>query len=151
MRHELSIVLLTSLIPVALVAQKPPDLSKLDACKILTPADVSAATKRKVIKSVGGEVHCLYVMDAPQSVADAYDFYLEEAAVTDALLRVKSAAERGTPVPGLWSEAYVGPAIGTKGLLSLTAVNSGDMAIEIHGTSKDALIELAKVAVSRLK
>jgi len=151
MRKALSMFLLFSLIPSGLVAQKPRDLTKLDACRILTATDVAAATKRKVISSVGGEVHCGYVMDAPQSVADAYDFYLEEASIADALLRVMSPAERGTPVPGLWSEAYVGPATGTKGLLSLVALNRGDMAIEIKGTNRDALIALAKVAVSRLK
>ena len=147
----LPMFLLASMISPGLAAQKPRDLSKLDACKVLTAADVAAATKRKVLKSIGGEVHCGYVMDAPQSVADGYDFYLQEASLADALLRAQSAADRGTPVPGLWSEAYVGAATGTKGLLSLVALNRGDMAIEIHGTSRDALIALAKIAVSRLK
>jgi hypothetical protein len=131
--------------------QKGRDLSKLDACKIVTPADVAAATNRKVIKSVGGQVHCSYVVDAPQSGADTYDLYLNEAAVTEALLAVTPGKERGTPVPGLWSEAYVGPAIGSPKQLSLVALRKGDMAIEVQGPNKDALIAIAKIVVLRLK
>ena len=107
MRHALfvALLLLSCLVPAGLAAQKPRDLSKLDACKILTPADVSTSTKRKVIKSVGGEVHCSYVVEAPQSGADTYDFYLNEASIVEMLLGMKSATEKGAPVPGLWSEA----------------------------------------------
>ena len=139
------------LVAVAPSNQKGRDLSKLDACKIVTPAEVAAATNRKVIKSVGGQVHCSYVVDAPQSGADTYDLYLNEAAVTEALLAVTPGKERGTPVPGLWSEAYVGPAIGSPKQLSLVALRKGDMAIEVQGPNKDALIAIAKIAVSHLK
>lgn len=151
MRQLLMSVLLSlsSLVPTGLSAQLR-DLSMLDACKILTAADVAAATKRKVIRSVGGAVHCSYVVEAPQSGAETYDFYLNEASIVEALLGVKTATEKGTPVPGLWSEAYVGPAIGSN-QMSLVALHRGVMAIEIQGPNKDALITLAKVAVSRLK
>jgi len=132
-------------------AQKGRDLSKLDACKVLTPADVSAATKRKLIKSVGGEVHCGYLVDAPQSGADTYDFYLNEASVTAALLDLKKGAEKGTPVPGVLGEAYVGPSEGSPKQLSLVALRKGDVAFEIQGPNKDALIALARLAASRLK
>ena len=136
---------------IGLAAQKGRDLSKLDACKILTPADVSAATKRKVITSVGGQVHCSYVVEAPQSGADTYDFYLTEAAIREALLDLKNGPEKGTPVPGLWNEAYVAPSVGTPKQLSLVALRRGDMAIEIQGPNKDVLVALAQLAVSRLK
>ena len=150
MRH-LFLVLVVSLmlLPAGLGAQ-PRDLSKLDACKTLTTADVSAATKHKVIKSVGGSVHCSYVVEAPQSGADTYDFYLNEAAVVEALLGIKTAPEKGTPVPGIWSEAYVGPSVGSK-QMSLVALQRGVTAIEIQGPNKEVLIALARVAVSRLK
>ena len=129
---------------------QPRDLSKLDACKILTSADVATTTRRKVLKSVGGAVHCGYVVEAPQSGADTYDFFLNEASMVEALLVVKTAPEKGTPLPGLWNEAYVGPAIGSK-QLSLVALQRGVMAIEIQGPNKDVLIALAMVVVSRLK
>ena len=135
---------------IAIDIQKPRDLSKLDACKILTGADLTAATKRKVIRTAGGEKHCTYVLEAPKGGADTYDFFLAEASMVQALLSVKSAAEKGTPVPGLWTEAYIGPSVGSS-QLSLIALQKGDMAMEIQGPDKDALIALGKVAVSRLK
>src|SRR5262245_43843565 len=151
MRRILAAALACGLGVAGLAAQKGRDLSKLDACKILPATDVASAVKRKIIKSAGGHAHCTYVPDAPQSVADAYDFYLEEAALVEALLQVKSGAEKGTAVPGLWTEAYVGPATGTPGLLELVALKKGDMAIELKGVNKDHLIALARLAVSRLQ
>lgn len=50
MRYALSFALLCLLAPASVFAQKARDLSKLDACKILPAADVSAATKRKMVK-----------------------------------------------------------------------------------------------------
>src|SRR5215208_5293002 len=121
---------------VAPAQKKGRDLSKLDACTVLTPADVASAAKRKLVKSVGGPAFCDYLLEAPSSGADTYDFYLNEAAVTEALLGVQTAKEKGTPIPGLWTEAYIGPLTGTPNLLSLVALKRGDMAIEIHGPSK---------------
>jgi hypothetical protein len=151
MRYLLFSTLFCLLIPAGLAAEKARDLTKLDACKILTPADVAAVTKRKVVTSVGGQVHCSYVVEAPQSGADTYDFYLQEAAVTQALLELKSPADKGAPVAGLWNEAYVGPTVGSPKQLSLVALRKGDMAIQIQGPNKDVLIALGKLAVSRLK
>ena|SRR5688572_12377731 len=151
MRHIAVGSLLVAVFSSGLFAQKGRDLTKLDACKILTPADVTAATKRKVIKSVGGQVHCSYVVEAPQSGAETYDFYLSEAALIEAMFAVKTAAEKGSPVAGLWNEAYVGAATGSPGQLSLVALRKGDMAIEIKGPNKAALVALAQVAVARLK
>ncbi len=151
MRHVLVVALLAPVISSGLGAQKARDLSKLDACKILSPADVTAATKRKVIKSVGGQLHCSYIVEAPQSGADTYDFYLNEASVTEMLLGLKKGSEKSTPVPGLWSEAYVGPAVGSPNVLSLIALRKNDVAIEIQGPNKEALIALGQIAVAQLK
>ena len=95
----------------------------MDACKILTAADVAAALKQKVSKALGGGEHCMYQLEAPKAIADAYDFYLNDAATTEILLQMKKGPEKGTPVPGLWSEAYVGPARGdTPNLLSVVSI-----------------------------
>ena len=150
MPHVFPTALCVIIAATCVAAQKARDLSKLDACKILAPTDVAAASKQKVTTSVGGAVHCSYVVESPASGSDTYDFYLNEASLAEALLGMKGAGEKGTPVPGLWSEAYVGPAVGSK-QLSLVALHRGDMAIEIQGPKKDVLIALAGVAVSRLK
>ena len=151
MHRALVAALLCVLGATGFAGQKPRDLSKLDACKILPTADVEATLKRKIMKTLTAEGHCMNLPADPQSVADAYDFFLEEAAMTEMLLQMKKGADKGTPVPGLWSEAYIGPATGTPNLLSLVALKKGDMAIQINGTSKDGLIALARLAVSRLQ
>ena len=52
-------------------------------------------------------------------------------------------------MPGLWSEAYVKPRSADQ--FALIALRRGDMAIEIHGPSKNVVLALAKVAISRLE
>jgi hypothetical protein len=135
---------------VADAAQKGRDLSRLNACTILPAADVASTLKRKIVKSAGGAAHCTYVPADPQAPSDAYDFYLTDASIVEVMLQVKKGPEKGTTVPGPWSEAYAGPAIGTPNLWSLVALKKGDMAIEIKGMSKDGVIALARLAVSRL-
>jgi len=150
MRRTHACLVLFSVLPASLAAQER-DLNNLDACKILAPADVANATKRKVASSVGGGMACTYVVEAPNSGADTYHFYLTKAATIEALLKTMSASEKGTPVSGIWTEAYVGPSAGSADVLSLIALNRGDLAIEIKGPNKDILIALAKLATSRLK
>jgi hypothetical protein len=151
MHRALIAALVCALSATGLAGQKARDLSKLDACKILTTADVESILKRKIMKTLTGDKHCMYIPADPQTVADAYDFFLAEAALTEALLKMNTGADKGTPVPGLWTEAYIGPSKGTPNLLTLVALKKGDMAIEISGMSKDGLIALARLAVSRLQ
>lgn len=151
MHYSRVAALLCCLLSVKLSSQTERDLSKLDACKILTAADVAAATKGKVMTSAGGGVggvHCMHVVDA-QSASGSYQLFLQPPATAEALWKIESAAERGTPVPGLWSEAYVKAGVANQ--FVLIALHRGDMAIEIHGPSKNAVIALGKLAVSRLK
>ena len=134
-------------------AQKPRDLTKLDPCKILTSADISAATKGKVTTSVGGGVGaaaCMWVVDAPTD-AGTYQLMLEKADIIEMVFKASSSAEKGTPVAGLWSEAYLKPPGPSGDAYILVALNRGDMAIEVHGVNKDAVTSLGKTAVSRLK
>ena len=134
-------------------AQKPRDTSRLDPCKVLTPADLATTTKGKVSSTVGGGVGaaaCLWVVDAPTG-AGTYQLFLEKADLIETLLKVKTPAEKGTPVAGLWTEAYMQPP-GTHGdQYILTVLNRGDMAIEVHGVNKDAVTALGRLAVSRLE
>jgi hypothetical protein len=121
-------------------------------CKVLTPADLSAATKGKVSSTVGGGVGaaaCMWVIDAP-SGAGTYQLFLEEAKIIEAVVSVKNAGDKETKVPGLWTEAYLKPPGPSGDAYILTVLKRGEMAIEVHGVNKDAVIALAKVATSRL-
>jgi hypothetical protein len=149
-RHLIALAIAAALIPTRLVAQKGRDLSKLDACKILPGADVEVIAKGKLsMAPVGGEIHCEYVLLLPDKTPETYDLALVEAKVTEELLKIQKPAEKGTLVPGLWTEAYVGPMMSGKGF-TLTALRRGDMAIEVQGPRKDILIALAKKVVSRI-
>ena len=140
----------------AVSAQKPRDLSKLDPCKTLTTADLEAATKGKVTMSVGGGLGataCTWVIDSPSAaVAGEYHLLFAKADITQAAWDVSTPAEKGTPVPGIWDEAYMVPPGSLRGnRYFLTALKKGDMAIEVQGASKDVVTSLGKTAVSRLK
>lgn len=146
-------VLVSIVVPSAASAQKPRDLSKLDPCKVLTSADVAAATKGKVSSTVGagvGTPACLWVVDAPTG-AGTYQLFLEKPDLTELVFKAKSPTEKGTPVAGLWSEAYMTPPGASGDQYILTVLNKGDMAIEVHGINKDAVVSLAKTATARLK
>jgi hypothetical protein len=142
------------LVPTAAPAQTPRDLTKLDPCKTLTRADLEAATKGKVTTSVGGgpgAAACMWVIDSPTG-AGTYQLMFNKADIIQAVWAASTPAEKGTPVPGLWSEAYMTPPGGPKGdQYILIALKKGDMAIEVHGVTKDAVTSLGKTAVSRLK
>jgi hypothetical protein len=129
------------------------DLTKLDACTILTTADVEAAAKGKQqTPQVGGgigAVHCGYVLQLPDKTVEQYDFYLNDPTVVADLWKAFP-NNKGTAVPGLW-EAYLQPSEGTPSQLSLTALHRGDIAFEIQGPRKDVLVALAKTAIGRLR
>jgi hypothetical protein len=136
-------------------AQKPRDLTKLDACKVLTTADVEAAAKGKQqtpqVGGGAGGVHCGYFLQLPDKSVEQYDFYLEQEKLTVEVWKAFP-EQKGTPVPGLWDEAYIAPAGGgTVGQLRLTALHRGDMSIEVQGPRRDVIIALARVAIGRLK
>ena len=141
------------LVTTAASAQKPRDLTKLDPCKVLASADIAAATKGKVSSMVGGGVGaaaCLWVVDAPTG-AGTYQLFLQKPDIIEMVLKVKSPAERGTPVDGLWSEAYLRPPGPSGDQYVLTVLKKGDMAIEVHGVDKDVMTSLGRTAVARLR
>ena len=140
--------------PATVAAQKPRDLTKLDPCKVLTSPDIASATKGKVSSVVGGgtgATACLWVVDAPTGTG-TYQLFLQPANIIEELWKVQSATEKGVPVAGMWTEAHVTPPGGGMGdAFILTALNRGDMAIEVHGVNKDVVTSLGKTAISRLK
>src|SRR6185503_8662884 len=98
-------------VPAALSAQKPRDLTKLDPCKVLTSADVAAATKGKVSSTVGGgagATACMWVVDAPTG-AGTYQLFLQKPDIIEALWKVETKTEKGPAVPGVFGEAYMKP------------------------------------------
>lgn len=153
MRHSLAAAVVLLSMQIAL-AQKPRDLAKVNACAVLTTADVEGAAKGKQQTSqVGGGtggVHCGYFLQLPNKTVEQYDFYLSDPTIVVELWKALPDT-KGKPIAGLGDEAYVRPSPGTPSQLSLTAVRRGDVAFEIQGPREDVLIALAKIAVARLK
>jgi hypothetical protein len=152
MRHILAAALVVLSVQIALA--QPRDLTKLDACAILTTADVEGAAKGKQqTKQVGGGkggVHCGYFLQLPNKNVEQYDFYMSDPTAIAQLWKALPES-KGKPIAGLWDEAYVQPSPGTPTQLSLRALHRGDMALEIQGPREDVLIALAKIAIARLK
>ena len=153
MRSSRFAALVSCFVPAVVFAQKPRDLTKLDPCKVLASSDIAAATKGKVSSTVGGgpgATACMWVVDAPTG-AGTYQLFLQKADMIEALWKAGSAAENGAAVPGLWSEAHMTPPGASGDQFILTALNKGDMAIEVHGVNKDVVVSLGKTAIARLK
>ena len=152
MRHSLAGALVLLNVQIALA--QPRDLTKLDACAILTTADVEGAAKGKqqTSKIGGGKggVHCGYFLQLPDKTVEQYDFYVNDPTIVMELWKAFPKT-KGKPLAGLLDEAYVRPSEGTPSQLSLTALRRGDVAIEIQGPREDVLIALAKIAIARLK
>lgn len=70
-------------------------------------------------------------------------------AMHEALLETQSGAGRGESVTGPCDEAYVQPRAPDSGY-SLVALQRGKLALEVRVDRKEPLIELARLAVSRV-
>ena len=137
------------LVPAALSAQKPRDFTKLDGCKILTAADVATATKGKVSSTAkweAGDVGCMWVVDAP-SGAGMYQLFVYEP---DLYQQNWELLAKGTPVAGPWSAGSLTVPGPTGDQFVLLVLRRGDLALSVHGVDKDAVMSLAKTALSRL-
>ncbi|TAN43361.1 MAG: hypothetical protein EPN25_00865 [Nitrospirae bacterium] len=131
-------------------APKGRDISGMKACEIVTPDEAAARAGGKLLtKPIPGGSTCMYVLEVPKGT-ESYNFSIQPAAMYEALLSVKSEKEKGEKIPGLWEEAYLAPRDLTKGF-SLIALKRGDIAIEVSGERKEVLLEIAKLAVSRIQ
>ncbi len=146
--------LFTCIVTTTATAQKPRDLSKLDPCKILTSPDLATATKGKVSKVVGGGVGanaCMWVIDAPTG-AGTYQFMFGDLALIEMVQQAKTPAERGSAVSGPWTEGWMtAPGAPRGDQYILVVIKRGELAFEVHGVDKDAVIALGRTASTRLK
>jgi hypothetical protein len=142
--------LIALLVPAIASAQKPRDFTKLDGCKILTTADIAAATNGKVMstsKWEAGAVGCMWLVDEPAGT-DTYQLFVHKPELYDQNWKVFAT---GTPVSGPWSAGDLTlPGPDGKQFV-LLALKRGDVAVEVHGLNKDAVISLTKTALSRLQ
>ena len=150
MRRLRFAALISFLVPAVVSAQKPRDFSKLDGCKILTATDIAAATNGKVSSTAkweAGNVGCMWVVDAPTG-AGTYQLFVYKSDFYDQNWKLVATS---TPVSGPWSAGDLTPPGPNGDQFVLLVLKRGDVAVEVHGMNKDAVMSLTKTALTRLQ
>ena len=126
------------------------DVSALQACNLVKPAEVA--------KIVGGKLatepswtgpNCMYVIELAGGT-ESYKVSYQDPAMIEAMLQSMAPEEKGEAVAGQWDEAWFRKSAMGEGF-SLLALRHGDLAIEIGGERKDPILEIARLAVSRVE
>ena len=149
MRTSCFVALFSLMVPTVLPAQKPRDLTKVDPCQVLTSADVTAATKRTILRTLRMNigVACAWTVEAPSGTG-MYGLSLEEAKIYEENWKVLAT---GTALSGPWSAGDLTPPGPSRPDFTLLALRRGDVAVTVSGPNKDAVISLTKTALARLK
>ena len=125
------------------------DLASLKACEIVTPQEAATIIGGKLLNEPpAGFSNCAYVVEV-DGTTESYRISFSAPAMHEAMLETQSVAERGESIAGLWGEAYLQSRAPESGY-SLVALQRGKLALEVSGDRKEPLIELAKLAVSRV-
>jgi len=125
------------------------DIAGLKACEIVTPQEAATIIGGKLLnESPAGLSNCAYVVEV-DGTTESYRINFSAPAMHEAMLETQSVAERGESIAGLWGEAYLQSRAPESGY-SLVALQRGRLALEVWGDRKEPLIELAKLAVSRV-
>ena len=125
------------------------DIASLKACEIVTPQEAATIIGGKLLNEPPtGFSNCAYVVEV-DGTTESYRISFSAPAMHEAMLETQSVAERGESIAGLWGEAYLQSRAPESGY-SLVALQRGRLALEVWGDRKEPLIELAKLAVSRV-
>jgi len=125
------------------------DIASLKACEIVTPQEAATIIGGKLLNEPpAGFSNCAYVVEV-DGTTESYRISFSAPAMHEAMLETQSVAERGESIAGLWGEAYLQSREPESGY-SLVALQRGRLALEVWGDRKEPLIELAKLAVSRV-
>ena len=81
--------------------------------------------------------------------ADGFNLRVESAKLEALLIDHLTPEEKMEKVPGPWDDARIGKA-SLGGGLRLMVLRRGDIGIEVAGVRKEAMIEIAKLASSRI-
>lgn len=134
--------------PAAAPATPARDLSALEACEIVPPAEVAAIVGGTLLNEPPrGFANCAYVLDA-NGTTESYRIAFSDPAPYVAMLDAQSEAEKGEKLDGIWDEAYVQTQAMADGF-SVIVIRRGDLAVEATGPRKEPAVEIARLAASR--
>lgn len=127
----------------------PRDVSAIKACEIMPPQEVSTIVGGRLLNEPpAGFANCAYVVEAG-GATEQYRLVFAEPGMYTAMLDVQSEAEKGERVQGLWDEAYLQARQGADGF-TLIVIRRGDLALEVSGDRKEPVLEIARLAASRV-
>jgi hypothetical protein len=132
-------------------AARERDLSGLQLCEIVKGAEVVKIAGGAKLAAPATSVPrgCMYVVERPGGGADHFNLRVESASLEAMLIDHLEPQEQIEKVAGPWDDARLSRAkLG--GGLRLMVVRRGDLGIEVAGERKEAMIEIAKLASSRI-
>ena len=126
------------------------DVSKLQACDIVKPAEVAKIAGGTLASEPSGSgPNCMYVVEVA-NVTQSYKLSFQPPAPMEELFKVMSPEEKAEQIAGQWDEAWFGKQPMGSGF-HLLALRRGDLAIEVSGARKEPILEIATLAASRVQ
>jgi hypothetical protein len=132
-------------------AARERDLSGLQLCEIVKGAEVVKIAGGAKLAAPATSVPrgCMYVVERPGGGADHFNLRVESASLEAIVIDSLTPQEQIEKVAGPWDDARLSRAkLG--GGLRLMALRRGDIGIEVAGERKEAMIEIARLASSRI-
>ena len=132
-------------------AARERDLSSLQMCEIVTGGEVVKIAGAAKLAAAPTQVPrmCMYVVQKSDGAGEGFNLRVEAASMEAMLIDHLTPQEKMEKVAGPWDDARIGPQpLG--GGLRLMVLRRGDIGIEVTGKRKEPMIEIAKLASSRI-
>lgn len=128
------------------------DLSTLQLCEIVKGEEIvkiagAAKLAAPPAQLPGG---CMYVVEKSGGAAEGYNLRIESATMEAMVIDQLKPEDKMDNVPGPWDDARIGKQPLGDGL-RLMVLRRNDLGIEVTGARKEPMIEIAKLAATRIK
>jgi len=127
------------------------DLSGLQMCEIVKGGEVVKIAGAAKLAAAPTQVPrgCMYVLEKSDGAGEGFNLRVEAASLEAALIDHLTPQEKMEKVAGPWDDARIVPQpLG--GGLRLMVLRRGDLGIEVTGKRKEPMIEIARLASSRI-
>lgn len=126
------------------------DIAAIEACELVTPAEVASIVGGSLASETSWTgPNCMYVIELGSGV-ESYQVSYQEPRMIEEMLKVMTPEEKGEPVAGAWDEAWFGTDATGNGFQVL-AVRRGQLAISVDGERREPILEIARLAASRVE
>jgi len=127
--------------------EMPPDIK---ACEIVSGEEVAKfAGGKMLVKPTAVSFFCSYVVELEGVGTETYQLTFDSAANTELLLEHISGEEKGDKVDGILDEAYLGrDSLNVQ--YQLRALQKGKLGMNVNGDRKEVVLQIARLAATRL-